>query len=100
MFFVEHANHLVFINHQRGGGCNRGRSRHANGLICHARFPAKITCSKDRHDGFFTSRIDHSKLYTAFLNVHDILCGIALRKNGFLPSELGHPSPQTGRVEK
>ena len=100
VFPVEHANHLVFLNDEHGGRCNRGRSRHANGLARKAPFPKKIARSQNRHDGFFAGLIDHSKLHTAFLNVHDILRGIALREDGFFSSKLGYLSPQTGRVEK
>ncbi len=99
VFPVEHANHLVFLNDEHGGRCNRGRSRHANGLACKTPFPKKITRPKDRHNGFFAGLIDHSKLHAAFLNVHDTLRGIALREDGFFPSKLGYLSPQTGRVE-
>ena len=100
VFLVEHANHLVFLNDEQGGRCNRGRSRHANGLARKAPFPKKIARSKDRHNGFFAGLIDHRKLHTAFLNVHDRLGGSALREDGFFFSKLVYLSPQTGRVEK
>jgi hypothetical protein len=100
VFPVQHANHLVFLNDEHVGRRNRGRSCHANGLACKAPFPKKITPSKDRDYGFFAGLIDHGKLHTAFLNVHNILCGVALRKNGFFSSKLLYISPQTGRVEK
>jgi hypothetical protein len=45
VFPVEHANHFVFLNYEQGGGCNRGRRRHANGLARKAPFSQKITCS-------------------------------------------------------
>ena len=41
VFRVEHANHLVSLNDEHGGGRNRGRSRHAIGLARKARFPQK-----------------------------------------------------------
>src|SRR5579863_3406369 len=41
VFGVERPNHLVFLNHQYGGGCNRGRSRYANGLARKASFSKK-----------------------------------------------------------
>jgi len=100
VFPVEHANHFVFLNDEDGGGCNSGRSRHANGLPSEAAFPKKITRSQNRHNGLFAGFIHHGKLHAAFLNVHDILCGIALREDGFFSSKLANRSPQATRVEK
>ena len=94
MFLVEHANHLVFLNDEHSGGCNRGRSRHANGLARKAAFPQKIARSQNRHNGFFAGLIDHSKLHAAFLNVQDILRGIALREDGFFPRNLSTLLPR------
>ena len=39
--------------------------------------------------------IDHRKLHAAFLNVHDVLRGIALREDGFFSSELGNFSAES-----
>src|SRR6266481_3704221 len=78
VFLAERADHLVFLNDEHGGRCNRGRSRHANGLARKASFPKKIARSKDRHNSFFAGLIDDSKLHTAFLNVHYVLRGVAL----------------------
>src|SRR5260370_20039860 len=100
VFPVEHADHLEFVNEEHGGWCNRGRSRYGNGLTCKATFPKKIARSQNGHNGFFAGLIDHRKLHTAFLNVHDILRGIALREHGFFRSKLGYLSSQTCRVEK
>ena len=94
VFLVERANHFVFLNDEHGGGCNRGRSRYANGLARKAPFPKKITRSKERHNGFFAALIDDSELHTTFLNVHDILRGIALREDGFFSSKLSNLSPR------
>src|SRR4029077_5484393 len=96
VFSVEHANHFVFLNDEHGGGCNSSRSRHANGLASKAAFAKKITRSQNRHNGLFAGFIDHGKLHAAFLNVHDILCGIALREDGFFSSKLSNPSPDAG----
>src|SRR6267154_2047480 len=74
---VENANHLVFLNDEHGGRCNRGRSRHANGPARKAAFPKKIARTKNRHNGLFAGLIDDSKLHTAFLNVHYVLRGVA-----------------------
>src|ERR1700687_3302902 len=79
VFLVEHANHLVFLNDKYGGGCNRGRSRHANGLARQAPFPKKITRSKDCHNGFFAGLVNNGEPYTAFLNVHHTRSRITLR---------------------
>jgi hypothetical protein len=55
-------------------------------------WPAKkITGTEDRHNSFFADLIDHAKPYAAFLKVHNILCEIALRENGFLSSKLAQP---------
>src|SRR5712664_3267013 len=97
---VEHANHLVFLYDEHGGGRNRGCSRDATGLARKAPFPKKIARFKDRHNGYFAGLVDHSKLHTAFLNVHDILRGIALREDGFFCAKFFNLPPQTGRVEK
>src|SRR5258706_9620329 len=78
VFLAERADHLVFLNDEHGGRCNRDRSRHANGLARKAPFPKKIARSKDRHNSFFAGLIDDSKLHTAFLNVHYVLRGVAL----------------------
>jgi hypothetical protein len=53
-----------------------------------------------RRSGFFAGLTDHSKLHTAFLNVHDTLRGIALDEDGFFVSKLANFPSQTGRVEK
>jgi hypothetical protein len=75
-------------------------SGYANGLASQARFPEKITRLENGYNGFFAGLIDHGKLHTAFLNVHYILRGIALREDRLLSSELSDISPQTGRVKK
>ena len=64
------------------------------GLARKAPFPKKVTRSQNRHNGFFAGLIDHSELYTAFLNVHDILRGIALREDGFFSSKLAYLLPR------
>ena len=51
-------------------------------------------------NGFFAGLVDHRELYTAFLNIHNMLRGIALGEDGFLSSKFVHGSPQTGGVEK
>jgi hypothetical protein len=96
VFPVEHANHFVFLDDEDGGGCNSGRSRHANGLAGQAAFPKKITRSQNRYDRLFAGFVDYGKLHAAFLNVHDILCGIALREDGFFSAKLSNLSPQAG----
>src|SRR5882762_11914853 len=78
VFLAERADHLVFLNDEHGGRCNRGRSRHANGLARKAPFPQKIARSKHRQNSFFAGLMDDSKLHTAFLNVHYVLRGVAL----------------------
>ena len=100
VFLVERANHLVFLNDEHGGGCDCGRSRHAPGLARKAPFSKKITRANDRHNGFFAGLIHHCELHTAFLNVHDIPRGSALREDGLFSSKLADYSPQTGRVEE
>ncbi len=100
MFLVEDANHLVFLNDEHGGRRNGGGRGHANGLARKAPFAKKIARSKNRHNGFFAGLIDHGKFHTAFLNVHDILRGIALRKDGFFSSKFVYGSPQAGGLEK
>ena len=100
MFSMEHANHLAFLDDEHGRWRNRGCRSHANGLAGKTPFPQKITRAKDRHNSFFAGLIDHRKLHAAFLNVQDILRGIALREDGFFPLKLYNLFPHTGRVEK
>jgi hypothetical protein len=100
VLLVEHPNHFVFLNDENGGERNRGRSGHANGLASKASFSKKITGSENRYDGFFASLINYCKLDAAFLNVHDVLRGIALREDGFFFLKLGYLPAQTGGVEK
>jgi hypothetical protein len=93
VFLVEHANHLVSLNAEHGGEGNRGRRSHANTLARKAPFPEKIAWSQYRYDGFFAGLVDHRKLHTAILNVHDLRCGIALHEDRFLSLKLGYLSP-------
>ena len=63
-----------------------------------ARHPSqKIAWSKDSHNSFLAGRIDHRKLHTAFLNVHDTLRRIALREDSFFCLKFADPSPQIGQ---
>jgi len=89
-----------FANDEHGSRRNDGRSGHANGLAREAPFPKKIARSKNRHNGFFPGLIDHRKFHTAFLNVHGILCGIALPEDGSFSSKLTNHSSQVGGIEK
>jgi hypothetical protein len=100
VFAVEHSNHLVFLNDEHGGGCNRGRSRHASGLASKTAFPKEITRPQDRYNGFFAGLVDHSELYAPFLNVEDVLCGSTLREDSFFSSKRDNLSPETSGVEK
>src|SRR5260370_5114723 len=63
VFPVEHANHFVFLNDEDGGGCNSGRSRHANGLASNAAFPKNSTPSQNRAKVLFVGFSDHDKLH-------------------------------------
>src|ERR1700676_4676212 len=100
MFSLQRPNHLVFFNDHYGGGCDGGRRRHANRLARQTAFAQKITGSQDRHNRFLAGFIHHRKLNAAFLNVNDILGGVALRKDRLFRRKLGYFSPQTGGVEK
>ncbi len=93
MFGVEHARHLVFLDDEHGCGCDRGGRRHVVGLARKAPFPKKITCSQNRYNGFFAGLVDYRQLHAAFLNVHDILRGIALCEDGLLLSKVIDLSP-------
>jgi hypothetical protein len=59
VFPVEHATHLVFLNEEHGGWCNRGRSRYANSLAGKATFAKEIARSQNGHNGFSAGLIDH-----------------------------------------
>jgi len=100
VFAVEDANHLPFLNDEHGGGCNRGRSRHASRLARKTAFPKEIARSQNRYNGFFAGLMDHGKLHAAFPNVHDILCGVALREDSLFLSKVDNLPPKTGRIEE
>ena len=53
VFSMKHATHLLFLNQEHGGCCNRGRSRYANGLSGEAAFPKKVARPQNRHHHFF-----------------------------------------------
>ena len=99
-FPMEYANHLVFLDHEHGGGRNRGCRSHANGLAGKTPFPKKIARSQNCYNGFLSGLIDYSKLHTAFLNVQNILRGIALPEDDVFSSKLYNLFSHTGRVEK
>ncbi len=100
VFLVQHANHLVFLDEEHGGRCNRGRRRHANGPARKAPFPQKIALSKDRHNGFFARLVNNGELYTAFLNVNHTRSTITLRVDLLRSSIFHNSSGYTGRIEK
>jgi len=99
MLSVEHANHLFSLDREHRGGRNRGRGRYALELARKAPFTQKIAWSKDTHNSFLAVYIDHRKLHTAFLNVHDVLRGIALRVDSLGSSVLDNFSRNTARSE-
>jgi len=100
MFRVEHANHLALLDAEHGGGCDRSRSRHANGLASETSFSKKITRSHDCDNGLFAALVDDSELHAAFLNVQDIICGVTLTGDGFFGGKLADRSPDAGGVEE
>jgi hypothetical protein len=69
------------------------RSRKPNGGVCETGAIGKLVLPVERF-------IDHSELHAAFLNVHDILCGVALREDRFFSAKLSNRSAQASRVEK
>jgi len=58
--------------------------------------PKKSRGPRGRHNGLFAAPIDHGKPDAAFLNVHDVLRGIALREDDFSCSKPINLSPETG----
>ena len=90
------AKHLAFLDDEHSRGRNRGCRRHADGLAREATFPKKITRPQNRYNGFLPGLIHYSKLHTAFLNVHDVLRGVALCEDSFLSLKFANLSPQTG----
>src|ERR1700681_3438677 len=97
---VKYAQHFAFLDHQQGGGCNRRRRGHTNGLASQAAFSKKITRAQYRHYSFFTGFIDDGELHTAFLNIKDTPRRIALREDGDFVSKLFYLSSDTCRIEK
>jgi len=63
-------------------------------------FPQKIAALGESRQQLSLPASLTTVSYTAFLNVHDILRGIALREDGFFSSKLVYRSAQTGRIEK
>ena len=100
MFRVEHANHLAFLNAQHGGRCDGGRSCHADGLASEASFAKKIAWAKDCYNSLFASLINDGEFHSTFLDVQNMICGIALMGDGFLCRKLANRSPDAGGVEK
>src|SRR5580692_9383181 len=78
-----------------GGGC-----RHPQRLSGQSTLAYKITNSQNPHHGFFAGFGDHGDLHTAFLNVHDVLAGIALGEESLVSPELRNGSRQACRIEK
>jgi hypothetical protein len=64
------------------------------------RSPKKITRPQNLQNGFLACGIDHTKPDTAFLNVNEILGGVALAKDGFFGPKLRNLFSQTVRFEK
>jgi len=100
VFLVEHANHFVFLNHQDGGGRDRGGRGHANMLASEAGFAEEIAGAQNRYHGFPARFVDYRELHAALLKIHDVLGGIALGEDGLFSIELGDSSAQSGGVEK
>lgn len=100
VLFVEHANHFIFFDNQCGSGCDRSGSGHAAGLTAQASFAKKITRAENRDHGFPAGLIDYGELYATFLNVHDVLGGIALGEDGFFFAELADFSAEAGGIEE
>src|SRR6266446_5408652 len=97
---VEHAQQFVFLNDEKcgeGNGCSRA---HPNRLARHAALAKKVTRAKHGDYGFFSGPIHHGKFHAALLNVHDALCGLALRVNGFASPKLGNLSSHSCGIEK
>ena len=93
---MEHAIHLVFPNDEYRGRHNRDGGRHTDGLARKAAFPGKITGPQNRHNGFFPGLINHRELHAAFLNVQDLIGGIALPEDRLFFSKRLNLSSQTG----
>src|ERR1700719_915116 len=100
MLRVENANHLLFFNNEYRGGHDRGSRPDTNILACQATLTKKVTWSQRCYDSFLANLIDSREPHTTFLNVHDALAGIALRKNGLFLLKFGDRSCRASRIEK
>ncbi len=92
MFLVKDAEHFLFLEHEQGARLNGDSGRQSNGVARKARFTKEIAGSEYRQNCFLAGFIDDRKSDAAFLNVQNILGGIALRVDGFLAAKLDYGS--------
>jgi len=83
MLCMEHAQHLVFLNDQKRGGCSGCSRAHPNHLARHAALSKKVTRAKHRDHRFLAGPIHNGKFHAALLDVHDAISSIALREDRF-----------------
>src|ERR1700681_2046864 len=89
VLFVEGATHLVLFNHEQSAGRNRGCRPDSNGLTCQAPLTKEIARSQNCHDSLLAGLIDHRRLYTTLLNIHDGFRGVALCEDRCFYLKLG-----------
>jgi len=79
MFGMQHAHHLFFFYDQDSCGNNRCGHPHADFLTCQAPFPIKSAGPSIATTASLPTSLTTDSFYSAFLNVHHTLGGIALR---------------------
>src|SRR5487761_167125 len=97
---VEHANHLILINHERFGRRDCGSRSHANRLAGEAPFAEEIARAENREDRLLARFGNHGELHTARFNVKNSLGGIALAIDGLGSPKFNNLSRKTGGVKK
>jgi integrase len=99
VFRVQDARHFVFSNDKDCRRHDGGRRPHANRLAGHASFSKEVARAKDRHDRFIATLIYDHELHTSSLDIHDAICGVALREDDLLFAELRNLSRDSGRLD-
>jgi hypothetical protein len=97
MLLVHHANHLFPAYFERGAGSNgSGRGQTQSSHCREGLFSHKITGGEKRDGGFLPGCGNNRDLRATILKIKNRVCGISLRKEGFLRRQLDDPSSQAG----
>src|SRR6266849_7747837 len=84
MLFVEHPQHLVFFDDQKGGWRYGSRCPHPDRLARHASLAKKVTRAEHCDHRFLSRPVYHREFHSALLDVHDAIRSLALRVDRFV----------------